>query len=281
MAWSDNRKPGADGKLPAVGNTVDVANATWTNTIGAAELITVWKDPDFDPALRAVYYARVIEIPTPRWTAYDAIRLRRPGAGRRTDDDPGARLHIADLVHAVSAMKLLREPLLHFAVAGALLFGVYAWLNRGESPAIDADHTIRITERELTWLVDTSARTYQRTPSDSELQLLVAEYLREELLAREARALELDRDDTIVRRRLGQKMNFILENTARLATPTEADLRARYDANSARHQTPAQIELSPGVLQRRQARRPGDGRRKRRAREARAQVRNRRRIRAR
>ena len=72
VAWSDKRKPGADGKLPAVGNTVDVANATWANTIGASELITAWKDPDFDPKLRAVYYARVIEIPTPRWTTYDA-----------------------------------------------------------------------------------------------------------------------------------------------------------------------------------------------------------------
>ena len=63
---------GADGKLPPVGNTVDVASATWTNTIGAPELITVWEDPDFDPAQRAFYYARVLEIPTPRWTAYDA-----------------------------------------------------------------------------------------------------------------------------------------------------------------------------------------------------------------
>jgi hypothetical protein len=75
VVWSGNRQPGADGKLPSVGNTVDVANATWTNTIGAPELITVWKDPQFDPKLRAFYYARVIEIPTPRWTAYDAKRF--------------------------------------------------------------------------------------------------------------------------------------------------------------------------------------------------------------
>ncbi len=74
VAWSGARKAGADGKVPAVGSTVDVATATWTNTIGSSELITTWTDPSFDPKLRAFYYARVIEIPTPRWTAYDAMR---------------------------------------------------------------------------------------------------------------------------------------------------------------------------------------------------------------
>jgi hypothetical protein len=73
IVWSDRRKPGADGRLPLVGNTVDVSNATWTNTIGTPELITVWKDPDFDPS-KAFYYARVIDIPMPRRTAYDAKR---------------------------------------------------------------------------------------------------------------------------------------------------------------------------------------------------------------
>jgi hypothetical protein len=77
VVWgdADKRQPGADGKLPPVGSTVDVANATWTNTIGDPELITVWKDPDFDAHQRAFYYARVLEIPTPRWTAYDAKRF--------------------------------------------------------------------------------------------------------------------------------------------------------------------------------------------------------------
>ena len=75
VTWSDNRQPGADGKLPPVGNTVDATTASWTNTIGAAELGVVWTDPDFDADQRAFYYVRVLEIPTPRWSTYDAYRF--------------------------------------------------------------------------------------------------------------------------------------------------------------------------------------------------------------
>ncbi len=79
VAWSGNRKPtSATGKLPPVGNTVDVKNASYTNTIGDVQLKTVWKDPDFDPSLHAFYYARVLQIPTPRWTTYDAKKLGVP-----------------------------------------------------------------------------------------------------------------------------------------------------------------------------------------------------------
>lgn len=74
VVWSDGatRKPDAKGKLPPAGDTVDVSNATWSNSIGDPELITVWKDPDFDATQSAFYYVRVLEIPTPRWTAFDA-----------------------------------------------------------------------------------------------------------------------------------------------------------------------------------------------------------------
>ena len=77
VVWSDptKRKP-VGGKVPAVGDTVDVATATYKNTIGAATLATVWTDPEFDPSVRAFYYLRVLEIPTPSWPAYDAVRFK-------------------------------------------------------------------------------------------------------------------------------------------------------------------------------------------------------------
>ena len=73
---------GPDGKLPAVGDTVDLSVPTWSNEIGAPELRTTWEDPDFNANLSAFYYVRVIEIPTPRWTAYDAVRY-----GAKIPDD--------------------------------------------------------------------------------------------------------------------------------------------------------------------------------------------------
>jgi hypothetical protein len=76
VAWSGDRKLDGSGKLPPVGDTVDISIPSWTNTIGAAELGAVWIDPDFDPKQKAFYYARVIEIPTPRWTAYDRVKFK-------------------------------------------------------------------------------------------------------------------------------------------------------------------------------------------------------------
>ena len=78
VAWSGDRQPGSDGKLPAVGNTVDLKTAKFSNTIGAPTLTGSWTDEQFDPAQHAFYYARALEIPTPRWSTYDAVRHNLP-----------------------------------------------------------------------------------------------------------------------------------------------------------------------------------------------------------
>ena len=77
VAWAGERKPGPNGKLPPIGNTVDLKTATYTNSIGVAELAVAWTDPEFRPGERAVYYARVLEIPTPRWSTIESVRLGR------------------------------------------------------------------------------------------------------------------------------------------------------------------------------------------------------------
>jgi hypothetical protein len=78
VALADERTVAADGSVAPVGNTVDLASAMWSNTIGDAQLSTVWTDPDFDPAASAFYYVRVLQIPTPRHSLYDAVALGIP-----------------------------------------------------------------------------------------------------------------------------------------------------------------------------------------------------------
>lgn len=78
VAWSDDRQLDADGRLPTVGDTVDLETGFYANTIGAPELSTVWTDPDFDASQRTFYYVRVLQIPTPRNSLYDSIALKQP-----------------------------------------------------------------------------------------------------------------------------------------------------------------------------------------------------------
>ncbi len=140
--------------------------------------------------------------------------------------------------------RLLKEPLLHFLVLGALIFGVYAWLNRSLPDSKSTAGTVRITSNEIAWLKETWSRQWQREPTRDELRGLVTDFLKEELLSHEARALGLDQNDTIVRRRLAQKLEFLVQDTSRLAEPTEEDLRRFYEANPERFQTNARISFT-------------------------------------
>ena len=174
----------------------------------------------------------------------------------------GARLHLADLVHAgkVSSRRRaapphgglpitesegatererwdstkrpqwrrwLHEPLAHFLVIGALLFLVFEWRG-GSRPG---SGRIVITPGQIDTMAATFARTWQRPPTELELKGLVDDHVRMELATREAMALGLDRDDTIIRRRLRQKLEFLVEDTVDAAPPTDAELQAWLDAH--------------------------------------------------
>lgn len=137
--------------------------------------------------------------------------------------------------------RWLKEPLVHFVLLGGLLFAAYAGLNRGDSAN---PQVVRISAAEVAWLTQTWARQWQRPPDERELRGLVTDYVKETLLAREALALGLDENDTIVRRRLAQKMTFLVEDTARLAEPKDQVLRKYYAEHSERYQVPASISFS-------------------------------------
>ena len=139
-------------------------------------------------------------------------------------------------------MQPLREPLLHFAVAGAILFGGYSWLNNPQADTT-AVEPVRIGEGDVRWLKQTWSSQWLREPSAEELKGLVDDLLNEKLMAREAEAMGLGEDDTIIRRRLAQKLKFLVEDTAQLAEPSEAELRQFYAANPTHFETPGRLSF--------------------------------------
>ena len=140
--------------------------------------------------------------------------------------------------------RAVREPLLHFFLAGATLFGAYAWVNRSaDLPVTSAAQQIRIGKDDVAWLANTWAAQWGRPPTQQEVRALVADYVNEQVLAREAIALGLDDNDVIVRRRLAQKMNFLFEDTWTRAQLSEAELRAFYSDHSEMFETGASISF--------------------------------------
>lgn len=140
-------------------------------------------------------------------------------------------------------MKFLSEPLLHFAVGGVILFSAYTFLN-GSRPASDGVEPVRIGAGQIKWLKETYSSQWLRPPDANELQGLVTDLVNEELLAREAQAMGLGENDTIVRRRLAQKLKFLVEDTSRLAEPDEAELRQYFEANAARFEDSPRVSFS-------------------------------------
>jgi len=143
----------------------------------------------------------------------------------------------------------LREPLVHFLLLGAALFALDAWLR--QPPAASADPEIVVSAGRINTLAQNFKRTWQRPPTQEELDGLIQDFVREEVLYREALALGLDRDDTIIRRRLRQKLEFVSDEAAALETPTDQDLADYLAANADAFRiegraTFAQVFLDPG-----------------------------------
>ncbi len=143
-------------------------------------------------------------------------------------------------------MKWLREPLLHFLALGAGLFLLYNAVN---GPAEEAD-LIEITTGLVEQLVQGFQKTWQRPPTAAELDGLIDDRIREEIFYREALAMGLDRDDTIVRRRLRQKMEFISEDIAALVEPTESDLAVYLEEHADAFRRPSRVSFRHVYLNR-------------------------------
>jgi hypothetical protein len=137
--------------------------------------------------------------------------------------------------------RLLKEPLLHFLGIGALLFAVYAWLN--PQAAGPDDRVIEVTPGTVQRLEDAWTRQWRRPPDEGELAGLIEDHIREEVLYREAVALGLDRDDTIIRRRLAQKMEFLSEDLGTLTEPAETELRAFFAERADAFAAPARVSF--------------------------------------
>jgi hypothetical protein len=131
-------------------------------------------------------------------------------------------------------MRIIREPLFHFLILGAVIFAAYSFVTRHKT---DKTGEIVVTQASIENLVTGFTRTWQRPPTEEELQGLVRDYIREEAAYREALALGLDRDDMIVRRRLRQKLEFVSDELATRREPTDAELQSFLQAHRGAFQT--------------------------------------------
>jgi peptidyl-prolyl cis-trans isomerase C len=136
--------------------------------------------------------------------------------------------------------RLLREPLVHFLMLGAILFGVYAYAERG-SGGVEQSKQIRLTTYDLSQMVLVFRSQWRRDPAPEELRALVEDKVHEEVLYREALVLGIDKDDTIVKRRMAQKMQFLAEDVAAAREPTREELGTWFEANRNQFAMPPRV----------------------------------------
>jgi peptidyl-prolyl cis-trans isomerase C len=138
--------------------------------------------------------------------------------------------------------QVLREPLVHFVLLGAVMFGAYAWVERGRV-GVEPSREIRLTLDDLSQQILVFRSQWQRDPTPEELGRLVEERVREEILYREGLALGLDKDDTIVKRRLAQKVQFVAEDVAGAHEPTDDELRGWFESHRDRFALPPRLSF--------------------------------------
>ena len=140
-------------------------------------------------------------------------------------------------------MKIIREPLFHFLLAGVALFVLFSAVNKNRPGFGNSDSEILISEGRIYSITQKFAKVWQRPPTEKEVKGLIQNYIREEILYREALAMGLDRDDTIVRRRMRQKMEFISDDIARLDEPTVQDLQAYLTKHQEDYRQPSRFSF--------------------------------------
>ena len=144
------------------------------------------------------------------------------------------------------ASRLVKEPLFHFLIIGLAIYAGYAWLNPGDDS--ENEQVIRVGDGERAWMRTSFEKRWRRPPTSEELAGLTKEYVRETAFYREALAMGLDQDDTIVRRRLAQKLEFLVQDLIDVEPPSDAELEAYFDEHLASYRAPDLITFSHAFI---------------------------------
>ena len=259
IAWSGNRSIDKEGQLPAIGNTVDRNLGTYKNTIGSAELTAHWVDPQFDANQRALLCASTGD-PNTQALLFDKIALDQMALQNgpetlqeRAYSSPIWYTPSKNLLTTVKAMfsKLIKEPLFQFLlIAFVLLLAERLILGNSYN---DDQYRIYVDDQVLQQYLQIRAKAFNQSEAKNALsklsedmrQQLVDDYIRDEVLFREALALNLDNNDQLIRRRLIQKMEYLSQGFYDdIPVPTEADLRQYYQKNPEIYRQPAEITFT-------------------------------------